>query len=67
MSLKYFHVVFIAASLLLAFAFGVWGVREYSDGAGVGPLLLGLGSIACGCALTVYLAKFHRNVGSQLP
>ena len=54
MSLKAFHIVFIAASILLAFGFGAWSFREYSNNDGVWNLVFGIGSTAAGVALIFY-------------
>ena len=66
MSLKVFHLVFIALSVLMAALVGGWGVNRYlSDGAGNG-LVLGLGFFLAGAAMLVYgirvLRKF-REIG----
>lgn len=54
MSLKAFHIVFIVASILLAFGFGVWSFLEYSSNDGVWNLVFGIGSTAAGVALIFY-------------
>ena len=42
MSLKAFHVVFIAASILLAFWFAGWSLVNFSDGGRTADLISGL-------------------------
>jgi len=54
MSLKAFHVVFIAVSIVLAFGFAVWELDVYSDGRRTVDLLFGCGSAAAGVGLIVY-------------
>lgn len=61
MSLKAFHIVFIAASLVLAFAFGAWGLHDWSvsgDGTNLG---LGIGSLVAGVLLIGYSIWFLRK------
>ena len=52
MSLKAFHIVFIAMSILLSFFCGIWLLHEYASdrhaallAAGIGLLIAGLGLI----------------------
>ena len=55
MSLKAFHFVFIAASILLAFGFGAWCLtHRETAGDGQTLLYLGIGSLVCGVALVGY-------------
>ena len=54
MSLKALHVVFIAASIVLAFGFGAWSLKAYSNGESQTDLWFGIGSIAAGVGLIVY-------------
>lgn len=54
MSLKAFHIVFVAASILLAFGFGIWSLLSYKDQGRTPDLVYGLGSLAAGIALIVY-------------
>ncbi len=54
MSLKTFHVVFVAASIVLAFLFGGWSLREFATVGGGLNLAFGIGSILAGFALIVY-------------
>jgi hypothetical protein len=64
MSLKAFHLFFIALSIVLAFGFGLWGVNLYSLDGRISDLALGLFSFAGGGALVVYgvktLQRFRR-------
>ncbi len=55
MSLKAFHVLFITAAILLAFAFGAWLIREYRSPEGdTSHLICAVCSIAVGFGLIVY-------------
>ena len=57
MSLKAFHVVFITASVLLAFGFGAWCL-----GAQPPWLATAVASFAAGLGLVVYEAWFIRKI-----
>ncbi len=61
MSLKAFHVVFISASTLLAFALAAWCFGE-GEGADAGRTAAGVGSVAAGLGLAVYEAWFVRKI-----
>ena len=54
MSLKTFHIVFIAASTLLAFGFGVWELVQYSDRHKLLDLVFGVLSLVAGVGLIFY-------------
>ncbi len=54
MSLKTFHIIFIAASTLLAFGFGIWELVQYSDGKKLLELVLGVFSLFAGVGLIIY-------------
>lgn len=54
MSLKAFHLVFIVASVLLAFGFAAWSLTAYSDGRRWMDLIFGVGSALTGVGLIVY-------------
>ena len=54
MSLKALHVVFIVASIVLAFGFGAWSLHEYSQGAARSSLWFGLGSLVLAFGLIFY-------------
>ena len=62
MSLKAFHIVFIAVSILLAMIVGGWGVREYLVDESVGGLVVGVFFFVFGFVLLVYGLKFVRKV-----
>ena len=62
MSLKAFHLVFIIASILLAFGFAAWSFVSRANG---GPLLhlwFGIGSLLCGLVLLAYSKYFLRKL-----
>ncbi|MBI4353230.1 MAG: hypothetical protein HY593_04805 [Candidatus Omnitrophica bacterium] len=62
MSLKFFHIFFIAASLILSLFFGVWSVREFQATAAVRHLYWGGASFAAFFALAGYLAWFVNKL-----
>jgi hypothetical protein len=62
MSLKAFHVLFIAASILLGMFVGGWGVRQYLMHGSVSSLLLGLFFFASAFVLLGYGLKFINKV-----
>lgn len=61
MSLKIFHLVFIALSVLMAAVVGGWGVSRYLADGGVGGLALGVGFFLAGAALLVYGVRVVRK------
>ena len=63
MSLKAFHLIFIIASCILAFGFGVWELKNAlgADGQTV-DLLLGVGSLAAGVGLIIYERYFLKKL-----
>jgi len=61
-SLKAFHIFFIAASVVLAVGVGVWGVYIHVQETNVSLLLFGIGSFAVGAALVVYGVKVLRRL-----
>lgn len=54
MSLKAFHIIFVTASVLLAFGFGAWCFTQMSQGGGPALLAGGIGSMAVGVGLIFY-------------
>ena len=65
MSLKAFHVVFIVASILLAFGFAAWALVNYAEADERSFLYYGIGSALAGAGLVGYFAfvlKKLRNV-----
>lgn len=62
MSLKAFHIVFIVASILLAFGFAAWSFVSYFHN---GPLLhlwLAIGALLSGIVLVCYSKYFLRKL-----
>jgi hypothetical protein len=62
MSLKAFHLVFITASVLLAFGFAAWSLVNFSDGRRLADLGFGLGSTALGVGLVIYGRYFLKKL-----
>ena len=54
MSLKALHIVFVTASTLLAFGFGVWELKAYQISDQRMDLLMGIGGLVSGLVLIVY-------------
>lgn len=60
MSLKAFHIFFVATAVLLALGFGAWALWQARASGGAGLYVLGGCSLAVGAALIVYGRKvFH--------
>lgn len=57
MSLKAFHLVFITASILLAFGFAAWAIVDFADHRLFVDLVYAAGSLLAGAALIRY-SKF---------
>ena len=66
MTLKAFHVVFITASVLLAFLFAAWCL-DTSPPPGGGRIVAGVASIGVGLGLAAYEAWALRKVPSRVP
>ena len=64
MSLRAFHVVFIAASTLLAFFYATWCL-VLGDREGLGWRAAGAASAAAGLGLVAYEAWFLRKTAPQ--
>jgi hypothetical protein len=66
MSLKTLHIIFITASCLLAFGFGVWMlVQSRAPGGGTPEVVYGIGSLVVGVALIVYGRYFLKKLKNQ--
>jgi nitrate reductase NapE component len=62
MSLKTFHLIFIVASILLAFGFGAWLLRNHFSPEGrPAELVFGILSLVAGFGLIVYEIYFLRK------
>ena len=66
MTLKAFHVVFIGASVLLAFFFAAWCL-DTSPPPDTARVLAGVAAIAVGLGLAAYEAWALRRVPSHVP
>ena len=62
MSLKAFHLLFVAASAILAFGFGAWGIDAYASRGEGGSLVLGILSLLFGSALVVYGVRVRTKL-----
>jgi len=54
MSLKTFHLLFVACAALLALGFAAWSLDAYASGRGGGMLAAAVGGALAGAALVVY-------------
>ncbi|HZM03245.1 MAG TPA: hypothetical protein VFC44_09490 [Candidatus Saccharimonadales bacterium] len=54
MSLKAFHIVFVVASILLAFFCGVWLLHDYAATQQTAELIVGIISLLSGLGLIWY-------------
>lgn len=61
MSLRAFHLFFIAVSILLALGFGVWELRSFARQGLPSDLVLGLLSLAAVVGLVLYLRAVLRK------
>jgi predicted Na+-dependent transporter len=64
MSLRAFHLFFIAVSVVLAAFFAAWAAGQYSAGHELIYIAVGVLSLASGLGLAVYAAKFQRKTRS---
>ncbi len=65
MSLKAFHVVFVTASVLLAFWFGWYELTRHAETKAAFDLWMGVGSCATGVGLIgygIYFLKKLKNI-----
>ncbi len=62
MSLKAFHIFFVAISILLAFGFAAWAVMSYASGGGAGLLLAAGLAVAAAVGLIIYGIRFLRKL-----
>jgi hypothetical protein len=61
MSLRIFHLVFVALSILMAALVGGWGFNRYLADGGPENLTLGVGFFLTGAVLLVYGVKVLRK------
>lgn len=63
MSLKAFHIIFVTASVLLAFGVGAWSLDQYFRvGMGTVYMVSGVGSIIAGVGMIVYGRYFLKKL-----
>ena len=62
MSLKAFHIFFVAICILLGMFVGGWGVRQYLSTDSLGSLALGILFFASAFLLLAYGIKFINKV-----
>lgn len=65
MSLKAFHVVFVAVSILLLVGFGVWTVREYQRAGGTGNVMMAACAFLGAILLLWYGRWFLRKIKDE--
>jgi len=61
-SLKIFHIIFIALSVVMSAGFGAWGVQRYLVTGSRGGLGLGVLFFLTGAALLVYGIRFWKKM-----
>jgi ABC-type Mn2+/Zn2+ transport system permease subunit len=61
MSLRAFHLLFIALSVILTAFFAAWAAGQYRAGQDVTYALVAVGSLAASVGLVVYGTKFQRK------
>jgi hypothetical protein len=61
MSLRVFHLVFIAGSVVLAAFFAAWAGGQYREAHDLGYAAAGVGSLFVAVGLAVYGAAFQRK------
>jgi hypothetical protein len=69
MSLRAFHLLFIALSVILAAFFAAWAVEQYRSVHQDSYIVVSVVSLACGIALAVYGLRFSgkREICRRLP
>ncbi|MEA2601521.1 MAG: hypothetical protein QOF89_2513 [Acidobacteriota bacterium] len=67
MSLRSFHLFFIAVSVLLAAWVGVWGVQSWQATRSGGDLTLGLLFVVLGVVLLVYGLRVRKKLRELAP
>ncbi|HSK79230.1 MAG TPA: hypothetical protein VLQ45_22445 [Thermoanaerobaculia bacterium] len=67
LSLRSFHLFFIAVSVLLAAWVGVWGLQSYLVTRSLGDLALGVLFFGIGLGLVVYGLKARRKLRALDP
>ncbi|HZF10547.1 MAG TPA: hypothetical protein VFE33_17315 [Thermoanaerobaculia bacterium] len=67
LSLRSFHLFFIAVSILLSVWVGVWGIASYRSGGGVTGLVLAALFLLVGFVLLVYWVRMRRKFREMGP
>ena len=67
LSLRSFHLFFIAASVLLAAWVGVWGIQSWQANRSGSDLTVGLLFFALGIVLLVYGLRVRRKLREIAP
>jgi hypothetical protein len=67
LSLRSFHLFFIAVSVLLAAWVGVWGVQSYLATRSVSDLALGVVFFLLGFVLLIYGRRVRRKLRALSP
>ena len=67
LSLRSFHLFFIAVSVLLAAWVGVWGVQSYLATRSVSDLALGVVFFVLGFVLLLYGRRVRRKLRALAP
>jgi len=62
MSLKAFHIFFIAISVLLTVGFAGWLLRSFVASGDAGTLVAAIASLLLGAALIVYARRFLKKL-----
>ena len=62
MSLKIFHIVFIALSVVMSAGLGAWGIQSYLAEGSRGDLALGALFFVTGAVLLVYGVRFWKKI-----
>jgi hypothetical protein len=62
MSLKNFHLVFIAVSVVLAAFVAAWAGQQYRTVSGVGYIATSVAALASGVGLALYGAAFQKKM-----
>lgn len=62
MSLKSFHIFFIATSIVLAIGFGIWQASVYLDSRSIEQLFAAAASFLVAAGLVVYGVRFLKKL-----
>ena len=65
MSLKAFHIIFIIASILLAFGFAAWSFWKWREAGQTALMWFGVGSGVSGCLLMAYFTYVLKKLKNE--